>query len=105
MIDRVVPASSPAKDPVPVPSTSSPQAARDSLASLVAQIRAWGGELGFDAIRIADVDLRHAEAGLLAWLQAGYHGDMDYMATHGTKRARPAELVPGTVRAIVARMP
>ncbi|GMG88973.1 tRNA epoxyqueuosine(34) reductase QueG [Cupriavidus metallidurans] len=105
MIDRVVPASSPAKDPVPVPSTSSPQAARDSLASLVAQIRAWGGELGFDAIRIADVDLRHAEAGLLAWLQAGYHGDMDYMANHGTKRARPAELVPGTVRAIVARMP
>jgi hypothetical protein len=64
-----------------------------------------GGELGFDAIRIADVDLRHAEAGLLAWLQAGYHGDMDYMANHGTKRARPAELVPGTVRAIVARMP
>ena len=105
MIDRVVPAPSPAKDPVPVPSTSSPQAARDSLASLVAQIRAWGGELGFDAIRIADVDLRHAEAGLLAWLQAGYHGDMDYMANHGTKRARPAELVPGTVRAIVARMP
>ncbi|MEK7319055.1 MAG: tRNA epoxyqueuosine(34) reductase QueG [Pseudomonadota bacterium] len=105
MIDRAVPASSPAKDPVPVPSTSSPQAARDSLASLVAQIRAWGGELGFDAIRIADVDLRHAEAGLLAWLQAGYHGDMDYMANHGTKRARPAELVPGTVRAIVARMP
>jgi len=74
-------------------------------ASLVRSIRAWGAELGFDAIRIADVDLRHAEAGLLAWLQAGYHGDMDYMANHGTRRARPAELVPGTVRAIVARMP
>lgn len=74
-------------------------------ADLVRDIRAWGAELGFDAIRIADVDLSHAEAGLLAWLQEGCHGDMDYMANHGLRRARPAELVPGTVRAIVARMP
>ena len=29
---------------------------------------------------------------------------MDYMARHGLKRARPAELVPGTVRVIMARM-
>lgn len=56
-------------------------------------------------MRIADVDLSQAEAGLLAWLEQGYHGDMDYMANHGVRRARPAELVPGTVRAIVARMP
>lgn len=76
-----------------------------NFAALVASIRAWGAELGFDAVRIADVDLGHAEAGLLAWLAAGHHGDMDYMANHGTRRARPAELVPGTVRAIVARMP
>ncbi len=41
----------------------------------------------------------------MAWLAQGYHGDMDYMANHGVRRARPAELVPGTVRAIVARMP
>lgn len=68
-------------------------------------IRAWGTELGFDAVSIADVDLSRAEAGLLAWLAQGYHGDMDYMANHGLRRARPAELVPGTVRAIVARMP
>ncbi|MGY8526134.1 tRNA epoxyqueuosine(34) reductase QueG [Paracidovorax citrulli] len=74
-------------------------------AALVERIRAWGAELGFDDIRIADVDLRHAEAGLMAWLEKGFHGDMDYMANHGVKRARPAELVPGTVRAIVARMP
>ncbi|MGO4314273.1 tRNA epoxyqueuosine(34) reductase QueG, partial [Pseudomonas sp. KB_15] len=82
----------------------SPQAPPD-LAALAQSMRGWGAALGFDAIRIADVDLRHAEAGLLAWLQAGYHGDMDYMANHGMRRARPAELVPGTVRAIVARMP
>ena len=73
--------------------------------ALVAQIRSWGAELGFDAIRIADVDLSHAEKGLQTWLAQGFHGDMDYMANHGMLRARPAELVAGTVRAIVARMP
>jgi epoxyqueuosine reductase len=75
------------------------------VAALVAQIRSWGAELGFDAIRIADVDLSHAEEGLQTWLAQGFHGDMDYMANHGMLRARPAELVAGTVRAIVARMP
>lgn len=75
------------------------------MAALVAQIRSWGAELGFDAIRIADVDLSHAEEGLQTWLAQGFHGDMDYMANHGMLRARPAELVAGTVRAIVARMP
>jgi epoxyqueuosine reductase len=61
-------------------------------------------ELGFAEIRITDVDLSHAEAGLQAWLDAGMHGEMDYMASHGMKRARPAELVPGTVRVVSARM-
>lgn len=67
-------------------------------------IKAWGRELGFADIRVADIDLAHAEAGLQAWLAAGMHGEMDYMAAHGMKRARPAELVPGTVRVIIARM-
>ena len=61
-------------------------------------------ELGFSQIGVAPVDLSTAEAGLLAWLQAGFHGDMGYMAAHGLKRARPAELVPGTVSVITARM-
>ncbi len=74
------------------------------LASLALSIKHWGAELGFADVRIADVDLRHAEAGLQAWLDAGRHGEMDYMASHGMKRARPAELVPGTVRVICARM-
>ena len=74
------------------------------LPELARAIKAWGKELGFADVRIADVDLGHLEAGLQAWLDAGYHGEMDYMASHGMKRARPAELVPGTVRAIVARM-
>ncbi|WP_338766742.1 tRNA epoxyqueuosine(34) reductase QueG [Massilia sp. METH4] len=74
------------------------------LSSLAAAIKRWGNELGFAEVRIADIDLAAAEPGLQAWLDAGMHGEMDYMAAHGMKRARPAELVPGTVRAITARM-
>jgi epoxyqueuosine reductase len=79
-------------------------ASDNNLSTLALTIKAWGRELGFSAVGIADVDLRHAEPGLQAWLNAGFHGDMDYMAAHGLKRARPAELVPGTVRVITARM-
>ena len=55
-------------------------------------------------ITIAGIDLADAEAGLLSWLQAGFNGSMGYMALHGLKRARPAELVPGTASVIMARM-
>ena len=68
------------------------------------KIEQYAQELGFSRIGVSDIDLRHAEAGLLAWLKAGFHGSMDYMAAHGLKRARPAELVPGTVSVICARM-
>lgn len=71
---------------------------------LVLTIKAWGRELGFADIAITDIDLSDAEAGLQEWLDAGLHGTMDYMAAHGMKRARPAELVPGTRRVISARM-
>jgi epoxyqueuosine reductase len=71
---------------------------------LVQNIQTWAHELGFSQIGIADVDLSSAEAGLSAWLAAGFHGDMHYMAAHGLKRARPAELIPGTVSVITARM-
>ena len=64
----------------------------------------WARELGFSRVGVADVDLATAEPGLLAWLNNGFHGGMDYMAAHGLKRARPAELVPGTVSVITARM-
>jgi epoxyqueuosine reductase len=72
--------------------------------ALLAQVRDWAGTLGFSQIGVADVDLTTAEPGLLAWLNNGWHGEMDYMAAHGLKRARPAELVPGTLRVITARM-
>ena len=68
------------------------------------QIQVWARELGFSQIGVAGVDLSSAEAGLMAWLAQGFHGDMIYMAAHGLKRARPAELVPGTVSVITARM-
>jgi epoxyqueuosine reductase len=70
----------------------------------VSKIQEWGSALGFSQIAVAGVDLSQAEAGLSAWLAAGFHGEMFYMATHGLKRARPSELLPGTVSVITARM-
>lgn len=67
-------------------------------------IQGMAHALGFAHIAVSDIDLSHAEAGLLAWLQAGFHGNMAYMQAHGLKRARPAELVPGTISVITARM-
>ncbi|MBS81096.1 MAG: tRNA epoxyqueuosine(34) reductase QueG, partial [Variovorax sp.] len=67
-------------------------------------MQALARELGFSQIGIAGVDLSSAEDGLMQWLAHGFHGEMDYMAAHGTRRARPAELVPGTVSVITARM-
>ncbi len=74
------------------------------LHALAARIQAWGHELGFAEIGIADTELSTEEQRLLQWLDAGRHGAMDYMARHGTKRTRPAELVPGTLRVISARL-
>jgi epoxyqueuosine reductase len=69
-----------------------------------ARVKRWGREIGFDAIAIAGTDLAEEEARLLEWLGRGWHGEMDYMARHGARRARPAELVPGTVSVITARL-
>ncbi|MBF5038795.1 tRNA epoxyqueuosine(34) reductase QueG [Methylophilus sp. 13] len=69
-------------------------------AQMAATIKGWARELGFGNIGITDTDLSAAEPEFLKWLDKQYHGDMDYMAKHGTKRTRPAELVPGTLRVI-----
>jgi epoxyqueuosine reductase len=71
---------------------------------LAERIATWGRELAFDAIGISDIDLANEEVQLLNWLDAGHHGEMDYMRRHGAARARPAQLVPGTVRVITARV-
>ncbi len=80
--------------------------ARDTarMATLARQIKAWGLELGFQQLGIADIDLELAETRLADWLDRGYQGEMDFMSRHGTRRSRPAELVPGTLRVISARM-
>ncbi len=74
------------------------------LARLAADIKAWGRELGFQQIGIADTDLGEAETRLLSWLGRGRHGEMHYMESHGTRRSRPQELQPGTLRVISARL-
>ena len=71
---------------------------------LVTWIRKQARELGFTGVGISNTDLTHAEPGLLSWLEKGFHGEMEYMARHGLLRARPAELVPGTVSIIAVRM-
>jgi len=68
------------------------------------RIRQWGRDLGFDAVAIAGTELDAEEARLMEWLGRGWHGEMDYMARHGERRARPAELVPGTLSVITARL-
>jgi epoxyqueuosine reductase len=73
-------------------------------AALAAQIKEWGRELGFQKVGIAGIRLPDDERRLIDWLAADRHGEMQYMARHGTRRARPDEIVPGTVRVISARM-
>ena len=67
-------------------------------------IEAAARALGFDAIGIADIDLAEDERHLEKWLGLGWHGEMGYMAKHGRRRSRPAQLLPGTLRVISARM-
>lgn len=71
---------------------------------LALQIKQWAKELGFAELGITDVDLADAEPHLQRWLDAGFHGEMDYMASHGMMRARPAELLPGTLRVLSVRL-
>ncbi|MGH8129377.1 MAG: tRNA epoxyqueuosine(34) reductase QueG [Steroidobacteraceae bacterium] len=78
--------------------------AKQDPRSLVADIRRWGAELGFQQVGISDLDLATAESRLRHWLQRRFHGTMHYMERHGERRSRPALLVPGTVSVITARM-
>ena len=73
-------------------------------ASLLANLKRWGSELGFARMGVANIDLAQDEAHFLDWLRSGFGGEMRYMVRHGSKRSRPAELLPGTVSCISARM-
>lgn len=84
--------------------TATTAADRQVPADLGMRIIGWGRELGFQQIGIADTDLDEAEQRLEHWLAAGRHGDMEYMARHGTRRSRPADLVADTRSVISARI-
>lgn len=75
-----------------------------ALVGLTGRIAQWARDLGFQEIGVAGIELGAAELGLLAWMAQGFHGEMGYFERHGVRRARPAELVPGTVRVISVRM-
>jgi epoxyqueuosine reductase len=78
--------------------------ARLDYQALAADIKRWGLELGFQQVGISDTALDAHETHLLNWLDQARHGEMDYMQRHGIRRSRPAELLPGTLRVISARM-
>lgn len=81
-----------------------PAASSAPSPELAASIRRWGAQLGFDRVGIARIDLGSDEAHFLDWLAAGFNGELTYMARHGLKRTRPAELVPGTVSCVSVRI-
>jgi epoxyqueuosine reductase len=72
--------------------------------TLSAHLRDWAKELGFTGLGVANIELPSDEAFFLDWLRAGFNGEMGYMSRHGSKRSRPAELVPGTVSCVSVRM-
>ncbi len=72
--------------------------------ALAADIKRWAVELGFAEAGISSTELAEDELHLQRWLEHGHHGEMEYMARHGTRRSRPAELEPGTRRIISVRM-
>lgn len=80
------------------------RSASPDFAALATRIKTWGAELGFQQVGIAAAELPEDECHLNEWLERQWHGDMEYMHRHGTRRTRPAELVPGTVRVISVRM-
>ncbi len=88
----------------PSPAQPAPELSAAQLAALAGRIKQWGAELGFQQLGITDTQLDAHEGHLQTWLAEHFHGSMTYMERHGLKRSRPAELVPGTVRVISARM-
>lgn len=73
------------------------------MQALSKQIKNWGLEFGFQQVAITDTNLSHYEPRFLQWLEKKFHGQMTYMAKHGTKRTHPEEIHPGTLRIISVR--
>jgi epoxyqueuosine reductase len=79
-------------------------ASSQDLSALKSEIRSLAATFGFQALGVSPVDLNADGAHLREWVERGWHGQMDYMSRHGSKRWQPAELVPGTLSVISARM-
>ncbi|MBL4673945.1 MAG: hypothetical protein JKX81_16915 [Arenicella sp.] len=86
------------------PDSSAVDLSAQQLSELASNIKAWGVEMGFDAVGISDGELSKHEAHLNKWLEKGMQGEMDYMHKHGSKRTNPDQLVVGTKRVISVRM-
>ena len=86
------------------PHSNSKQYDNIDFGQLAQDIKDWGKSLGFQKIGISDIKLEEAETHLKQWLGNGFHGEMDYMAKHGSKRSHPEELEPGTIRIISGRI-
>lgn len=89
---------------LPSKSFDPPGMDKAQLADLADAIKREGRALGFQQVGVAGVELGEAESRFRSWLARGFHGEMGYLARHGSKRTRPTELVPGTVRVVSARM-
>ncbi len=81
-----------------------PDQESSSLIQLAKEIKIWGADFGFQQVGITDIHLAEHEQHLAEWLAKGLHGDLNYMAQHGTKRSHPEELLPGTLRVISVRL-
>ncbi|MTI13846.1 tRNA epoxyqueuosine(34) reductase QueG [Sansalvadorimonas verongulae] len=86
------------------PTPEQPALSTEELEQLAADIKCWARELGFQDAAITDIDLSEHEQHLKDWLARNFHGEMDYMTSHGNMRSRPNELVPGTIRIVSVRM-
>ena len=80
------------------------QAARDDFIQDISWLKREAIDLGFGDIRVSDTDLSVAGPRLKEWLDAGRHGDMNYMRERAHLRLNLQELQPGTVRVLTVRM-
>ena len=95
---------SPYTGPMDPADTPQPPLSPAQLQALKQRMRQWATELGFQQLGVSGIDLGEAEGRLFAWLARGFHRQMDYLARHGTRRSRPALLLPGTLRVVSVRM-
>ncbi len=86
------------------PISISAKAKPEALSDLWWDIQAWASDLGLSGLGVASLDVTQASQHLNRWLALGRHGEMDYMARHAALRAAPQTLVPGSIRAISARL-